>query len=136
MAKLIQDRAPIMEALERFKMMRVVPFDVPGHKRGKGSRELTFLLVGFASMYLPWVLVPRVAFIYHFFPCVIFVVLGIVYFIKRFVEKDPKEKKYVYLYLAAVFVLFLAFYPVLTGIAVPTAYVENCLRWLPSWVLG
>lgn len=104
--------------------------------RRKGSRELTFLLVGFASMYLPWVLVPRVAFIYHFFPCVIFVVLGIVYFIKRFVEKDPKEKKYVYLYLAAVFVLFLAFYPVLTGIAVPTAYVENCLRWLPSWVLG
>ena len=44
MAKLIQDRAPIMEALERFKMMRVVPFDVPGHKRGKGSRELTEFL--------------------------------------------------------------------------------------------
>lgn len=104
--------------------------------RKKGDRELALILVGFASMYLPWVLVPRVAFIYHFFPCVIFVVLGIVYFIKMFVQKDAKERKFVYLYLAAVFVLFCMFYPVLTGIAVPTAYVNTALRWLPTWVLG
>lgn len=39
-----QERAPIYEALERFKRMRVVPFDVPGHKRGKGNRELTDFL--------------------------------------------------------------------------------------------
>ena len=31
-----QSRAPIMEALENFKDMRIVPFDVPGHKRGRG----------------------------------------------------------------------------------------------------
>ena len=31
-----QDKAPIMEALNRYKSMRVVPFDVPGHKRGRG----------------------------------------------------------------------------------------------------
>ena len=30
-----QSRAPIFEALERYKSMRIVPFDVPGHKRGK-----------------------------------------------------------------------------------------------------
>ena len=30
-----QSRAPIKEALERFKEMRIVPFDVPGHKRGR-----------------------------------------------------------------------------------------------------
>ena len=32
MRSLSQERAPIYEALEEFKMMRVVPFDVPGHK--------------------------------------------------------------------------------------------------------
>lgn len=36
--------APIYEALERFKRMRVVPFDVPGHKRGRGNPELVELL--------------------------------------------------------------------------------------------
>jgi arginine/lysine/ornithine decarboxylase len=39
-----QQRAPIKEALEHLKSMRVVPFDVPGHKRGKGNAELTQFL--------------------------------------------------------------------------------------------
>ncbi len=39
-----QRRAPIYEALERFREMRVVPFDVPGHKHGKGNPELTAFL--------------------------------------------------------------------------------------------
>ena len=36
----LQQRAPIYEALEEFKQMRIVPFDVPGHKRGNGNKEL------------------------------------------------------------------------------------------------
>lgn len=39
-----QKRAPIYEALERFRRQRVVPFDVPGHKRGRGNPELVELL--------------------------------------------------------------------------------------------
>ena len=39
-----QSRAPIYEALERFRQMRVVPFDVPGHKHGRGNPELTAFL--------------------------------------------------------------------------------------------
>ena len=42
--RLNQNRAPIYEALERFRQMRVVPFDVPGHKRGRGNPELTAFL--------------------------------------------------------------------------------------------
>lgn len=39
-----QDNAPIYEALKRYRNMRTVPFDVPGHKRGKGTPELTEFL--------------------------------------------------------------------------------------------
>lgn len=39
-----QKTAPICEALEKFKKKRVVPFDVPGHKRGRGNPELCELL--------------------------------------------------------------------------------------------
>ena len=35
-----QNRAPILEALEGMKDSRLVPFDVPGHKRGKGNPAL------------------------------------------------------------------------------------------------
>lgn len=41
---LSQINAPIYEALRRFRRMRVVPFDVPGHKRGRGNMELTEFL--------------------------------------------------------------------------------------------
>ena len=39
-----QKHAPIYEALNRFRKQRVVPFDVPGHKRGRGNPELVELL--------------------------------------------------------------------------------------------
>lgn len=39
-----QKSAPVYEALERFRRQRVVPFDVPGHKRGRGNPELVKLL--------------------------------------------------------------------------------------------
>ena len=42
--RLDQSRAPIYEALENFRQQRVVPFDVPGHKRGRGNPELAAFL--------------------------------------------------------------------------------------------
>ena len=44
MEKLSQQRAPVYEALEQFRRMRIVPFDVPGHKHGRGNPELVELL--------------------------------------------------------------------------------------------
>lgn len=39
-----QENAPIYEALLRYREERIVPFDVPGHKHGKGNPELTEFL--------------------------------------------------------------------------------------------
>ena len=34
---LSQERAPIYEALKEYRAKRIVPFDVPGHKMGRGQ---------------------------------------------------------------------------------------------------
>lgn len=39
-----QLKAPIYEALQKYKAIRMVPFDVPGHKQGKGNPQLTEFL--------------------------------------------------------------------------------------------
>lgn len=39
-----QRRAPIYEALRKHKTNRIVPFDVPSHKGGRGNAELTEFL--------------------------------------------------------------------------------------------
>ena len=41
---LSQEHAPVLEALEKMKRARLVPFDVPGHPRGRGNVELTDFL--------------------------------------------------------------------------------------------
>ena len=42
--KLDQNQAPIYEGLIKLRKKRIVPFDVPGHKRGRGNPELVELL--------------------------------------------------------------------------------------------
>ncbi|MGN0620715.1 MAG: aminotransferase class I/II-fold pyridoxal phosphate-dependent enzyme [Porcipelethomonas sp.] len=42
--KFTQSNAPVLEAMNRHLSNRVVPFDVPGHKGGRGTRELTDFL--------------------------------------------------------------------------------------------
>lgn len=44
MKEITQNNAPIYEALLKHKENRIVPFDVPGHKCGKGNPELTDFL--------------------------------------------------------------------------------------------
>ena len=39
-----QSRAPIYEALKEYKQNRIVSFDVPGHKQGKGNKRLVEFL--------------------------------------------------------------------------------------------
>ncbi len=44
MQRLDQTKAPLLEALKNHRANRIVPFDVPGHKQGRGNPELTAFL--------------------------------------------------------------------------------------------
>ena len=93
------------------------------------------ILTGFAAQYLTWAIVPRdCTFIYHFFGAVPFLILCITYMIKYSEEKFPKARFFVNGYLTVVLVLFIMFYPVLSGMVVGKTYVATFLRWLKSWV--
>ena len=95
------------------------------------SKTSWFILLGFLAQYLPWVLVPRSMFIYHYFTATPFFILAIVVMISRW-ERNPAHRKWTYLYLGIAALLFVAFYPVLSGMPIPSAY-GKLLRWLPTW---
>ena len=44
MDRINQHTAPVYEAMLELRKRRVVPFDVPGHKRGRGNPELVDFL--------------------------------------------------------------------------------------------
>ena len=94
-----------------------------------------FLVFAYLVQMIPWMLVPRCTFAYHYFPSVPFITLMIVYIMVCLVEANKQWFKWVIVYLVAAFVLFVLFYPVLSGQPVTEVFVRDVLRWLPDWVL-
>jgi len=101
-------------------------------KSEKFGSGLLFVSIAALSEYLPWVLISRETFIYHYFATVPFLILLITFALKYGIEHYKYGKKFTYAYLAVVFILFVMFYPVLSGITIPIDYA-NFIRWLPSW---
>ena len=101
----------------------------------KKDRNAIFICLGYAADFLPWAFVERTMFIYHYFPSVPFVVLSIGYAINEMYKHSHKVKYISYIYTFAAIVLFILFYPVLTGTPVNAGFVKTFLRWFPGWVL-
>lgn len=99
----------------------------------KKDKKMAVIFVAIAFQYLPWVLVPRITWIYHYFSTTPFMMLAIVYVIKNLIEAFPKTRYWIYGYLGVVVILFIMFYPVLSGFEVSTDYIES-LKWFESWV--
>jgi hypothetical protein len=101
--------------------------------RQRKDKGMFVVLIAYFSQYVPWMLVSRLTFIYHYFAMVPFLILSIVYMIKVLLEKKPEWRVYVAAYLTLVLGLFVLFYPVLSGMVVDKSYVNNMLRWFYSW---
>lgn len=99
------------------------------------DRKSIFLIIGYLAQYLPWVLISRTTFIYHYFTSVPFVTLMVAYSLYLLVQEKKINRKLVYAYVALAVVLFCMFYPVLSGQPVNKNYVFKVLRWFNSWVL-
>jgi len=102
---------------------------VAGAYRRRMPKTWLMVLIGFASQFLPWVLVPRSTFIYHYFASVPFIIICTVLMLERLRKKNRDTCRAVTITLiAAAAVLFVAFYPLESGMMVPRSYAKY-LRW-------
>lgn len=104
---------------------------------GKQDKRIYIVLLGYLANYLPWVLVPRTTFIYHYFASTPFMVMAIVLFLEDFyarAKKPARGKAAIIAYVAVAIGLYVLFYPVLTGVPMPDVQAM-LLKWLPSWTL-
>ena len=96
----------------------------------KKDKKMVPIIVAVCSQYIPWMFVSRVTFIYHFFSIVPFAIIMIVYMFYNL-------KKYkiwsLSIYLVIVMIIFIRFYPILSGMIVTGRYI-NKLKWLKNWV--
>ena len=89
-----------------------------------------FILLGYLAQLLPWVLVPRLTFAYHYFPCTVFLALAL----GRCFDLMERNVRYGKLYVDGFVLLstavFVLFFPVLAGIPVGRSILRS---WLPTW---
>ncbi len=102
------------------------------------DKTALFLVIGFFAELLPWTLVLRTTYIYHYFTCIPFVVLMIGFVIKTIYDNTKYRGRVIAatgIYVAIAIGLFILFYPVLSGAPVEMDFAEKYLKWFSSWVL-
>ncbi|MGO4345977.1 phospholipid carrier-dependent glycosyltransferase [Paenibacillus sp. MCAF9] len=98
------------------------------------DKAMYTIWIAFLAQYVPWMLVTRLTFLYHYFAMVPFIILSLVYMFKIIEEKRPNFKLIRNVFVAVAILLFVMYYPALSGMTVKTWYVEHVLRWFPSWL--
>jgi 4-amino-4-deoxy-L-arabinose transferase-like glycosyltransferase len=96
--------------------------------RDRDKRAL-FILLGYVANLLPWVLVSRLTFAYHYFPCTVFLVLALARIFEELRLRDWRWPLSVGGFTAASVGLFVMFYPVLSGLRVSMDYTTHFLKW-------
>lgn len=101
----------------------------------KKDGRAAFISIGYLSQLVPWFFISRITFAYHYFPCLIFLVLALCHVFNTFrLSVGVRWKRYVFGFTALSVSLFAAFYPVLSGLRVSRWYTSYLLRWFRgSW---
>ena len=100
----------------------------------KDEPRLGLLLIGFLVQYVPWMLVPRGTYIYHYFPSVPFIILCTVTCLDLLHLRHRKAALIAGgVLLFAAFILFIAFFPYASGITVSRQWLD-AMKWFPGWI--
>lgn len=99
---------------------------------GKGERRSACVLVFWLMQVLPWLLVSRCTFLYHYFPGMIFSLLALVLALESARREGHPHPWLCRALAAGAGVCFVMFYPLLSGTTVPAAWLQ-WLQWLPTW---
>ena len=92
------------------------------------------LVLAFLAQYLPWVMVPRGTYIYHYFPALPFVILSLVLWQEVLSRRFSKWGRWAaVIFLVAAAALFVAFFPYLSGVRVSTQWLD-AMKWFPGWL--
>lgn len=93
-----------------------------------------FIVIGYLAQFLPWVLVTRLTFAYHYFPSEVFMALALCHMWRRCRDEGLyRWERPMYAFTGLGVLLFAAFYPVLTGVRTAVWYTRSFLKWFPSW---
>jgi dolichyl-phosphate-mannose--protein O-mannosyl transferase len=97
----------------------------------KKSFECAFIIAFFFVHWIPYMLISRITFLYHFYINVPLLCLASAYYLSKY-WTNKWGKIINIIYLSIVVLLFGYFYVVISGTPAPISWI-NSLKWLPGW---
>ena len=97
------------------------------------SRDMTaaFVLIGLLAQFLPWMLVPRGTYIYHYFASIPFLILGVCLLLHWVQTRYPRAGRAIMIaYLVVCLVFFIAYFPYASGLLTPTWWLDFMKQFL------
>ena len=91
-------------------------------RRVAPDRALQIFCVGILANFLPWVLVTRCTFIYHFFATVPFILMATVYALQKLEQRYPEAHFLKWFWVGFAVLFFALLYPGISGLAVPAEW--------------
>ncbi|GEM_PF-1095533 len=96
------------------------------------KKEQIFLLFGYFSPFIFWIISNKGGFFYYMTPCVAWMALITAYGLERW--RDTRSGMVMgWIYLTALFIFFVCFFPIVAGYPIPRE-VFNKLMWIKSWI--
>ncbi len=108
-----------------------LPEQSPRNAGRKWSVPAIFIASIFFFSWIPYIIISRATFIYHFYVSVPFLCLAAAYVINQHWE-NTRGKTLTVAFFVSVIVLFGIFYPVISGAPSNASWIEK-LRLFPSW---
>lgn len=102
---------------------------------GRKNMNAAFILIGYLAQVLPWVFISRVTFEYHYFAGSVFLVLAVAYVFDILRQNRKNWLCYAVPFTFVSLLLFVLFYPALSGAPINNELGTALMGWLPSWPL-
>ncbi len=98
----------------------------------RASQAPAFVLICLLAQFLPWVLVPRGTYIYHYFASVPFLIMGAVLTLHWLTSGRVAKLSRIltWAYLAFALVCFIGFYPYASGVMTPAWWLDFMRQFL------
>jgi len=97
------------------------------NKKAKVARGLSYALIAYLILWVPWAFSPRIMLFYHYAPAIPLLCILIAWWL------DQNRKNFKVMFLAAALGWFVLFYPHATLVSVPKGFANTLYFLLPGW---
>lgn len=123
----------VLISLVLFSLHKFKPLIQRKSKLDPSNWRIALLLVSYFIIWVPWSFSPRIMFFYHYAPAIPIMSVLTAYVVVRFWKRAAYLRGVFIAAVALIFLAFVFFYPLNTGLPMQQGYFDTIFNLFPTW---